>query len=92
MDKEKQILTYMEKLKISRKEAEELWEDDQEDFIGDDGEEMTMREYLSRSDKKDIKEGCYFKGTVEGKEVNGAIVFYMPNQLGCKFGISDIDT
>ena len=43
MDKEKQILQYMEKLKISRKEAEELWEDDQEDFIGDEGEEMTKK-------------------------------------------------
>lgn len=43
MDKEKQILEYMKKLEISREEAEQLWEDDQEDFIGEEGEEMTKK-------------------------------------------------
>lgn len=43
MDKEKQILQYMEKLQISREGAEQLWNDDQEDFIGDNGEEMTKK-------------------------------------------------
>lgn len=33
----------MKSLKISRQEAEQLWEDDQEDFIGEDGEEMTRK-------------------------------------------------
>lgn len=41
MDKEQQILKYMESLKISREEAEQLFEDDQEDYIGEQGEEMT---------------------------------------------------
>ena len=41
MTKEQQILQFMEKLKISREEAEQLFLDDQEDFIGQDGEEMT---------------------------------------------------
>lgn len=41
MDKEKQIQTYMEKLGISREEAEQLFEDDAEDYIGEQGEEMT---------------------------------------------------
>lgn len=40
-DKEKAIKTYMEKLDISREDAEQLWEDDQADFIGEEGEEMT---------------------------------------------------
>lgn len=42
-DKEKAIKTYMEKLNISREDAEQLWEDDQEDYIGEEGEEMTAK-------------------------------------------------
>jgi len=41
--KEDTIKKYMEKLKISRYEAEQLVEDDAEDFIGDEGEEMTKK-------------------------------------------------
>lgn len=33
----------MESLSISHEEAEQLWEDDQENFIGEDGEEMTVK-------------------------------------------------
>lgn len=40
-EKEKAIINYMEKLKISREDAEQLWEDDQADFIGEEGEKMT---------------------------------------------------
>ena len=43
MEKEKAILDYMKKLDISREEAEQLWEDDQADFIGEEGEEMTQK-------------------------------------------------
>lgn len=43
MTKEQQIENYMKSLKISREEAEQLWEDDQEDFIGEEGEEMTRK-------------------------------------------------
>lgn len=43
MDKEKQILAYMEKLEISREQAEQLFEDDAEDYIGEQGEEMTIK-------------------------------------------------
>lgn len=42
-EKEKQILLYMKQLDISREEAEQLWEDDQEDYIGEAGEEMTKK-------------------------------------------------
>ena len=42
-EKEKQILLYMKQLNISREEAEQLWEDDQEDYIGEAGEEMTKK-------------------------------------------------
>lgn len=41
MTKEKEIKTYMEKLGISYEDAKQLWEDDQADFIGEEGEEMT---------------------------------------------------
>lgn len=41
MDKEQTILNHMKTLEISREEAEQLFEDDAEDFIGEHGEEMT---------------------------------------------------
>lgn len=43
MNKEEQILHYMKSLDISREEAEQLFEDDQEDFIGEEAEEMTKK-------------------------------------------------
>ena len=43
MTKEQQILNYMKSLQISRAEAEQLWEDDKEDFIGEEGEQMTQK-------------------------------------------------
>lgn len=42
-DKELEIKKYMNSLDISYEEAKQLWEDDQEDFIGDAGEEMTVK-------------------------------------------------
>lgn len=54
MTKEKQILQFMEKLNISREEAEQLFLDDQEDYIGQDGEEMTSKaKDLKRYEKAD---------------------------------------
>lgn len=43
MTKEETILNYMKSLDISREEAEQLYEDDLEDFIGDEGEQMTKK-------------------------------------------------
>ena len=43
MTKEQQIEKYMKSLDISREEAEQLWLDDQEDFIGEEGEQMTQK-------------------------------------------------
>lgn len=40
-EKEKAIKNYMEKLNINREDAEQLWEDDQADYIGEEGEKMT---------------------------------------------------
>ena len=41
--KEQEIQNYMEKLQISRKEAEELWQDDHDDFIGEEGEQYETK-------------------------------------------------
>ena len=55
-EKEKAIKNYMEKLKISHEEAEQLWEDDQEDYIGEEGEKMTKKaKGLKRYEKADTK-------------------------------------
>ena len=43
MTKEQEIQKHMKVLGISREEAEQLWEDDQNDFIGEEGEEMTRK-------------------------------------------------
>lgn len=43
MAKEQEIQKNMKVLGISREEAEQLWEDDQNDFIGEEGEEMTRK-------------------------------------------------
>lgn len=43
MTKEQEIQKNMKVLGISREEAEQLWEDDQNDFIGEEGEEMARK-------------------------------------------------
>lgn len=60
MDKEKAIQNYMKSLGISREDAEQLWEDDQTDYIGEQGEEMTLkakeiRRYEQSAEKKERK-------------------------------------
>ena len=62
-EKEKTIQNYMKKLNISREDAEQLWEDDQADYIGEEGEKMTenakeLRRYVkgNSSRKKMVKE------------------------------------
>lgn len=60
MTKEQQIEKYMKSLEISREEAEQLWEDDQADYIGEQGEEMTakakeIRRYEQSAEKKERK-------------------------------------
>lgn len=57
-EKEKAILGYMKKLDISREEAEQLFEDDENDFIGEEGEQMTKqakkagRHYEQKGERK----------------------------------------
>ena len=54
MTKEQEIQKHMKLLGISREEAEQLWEDDQNDFIGEEGEEMTQKaKEIKRYEKGD---------------------------------------
>lgn len=43
MNKEETIKQYMESLEISREEAEQLWQDDQDDVIGEEGEKLQAK-------------------------------------------------
>lgn len=43
MTREEQIKNFMNKLKISYEEAKQLLEDDEEDYIGEEGEQMTEK-------------------------------------------------
>ena len=56
MSKEEQIQNYMKSLEISREEAEQLWEDDQADFIGEDGEKMQekAKKIKPKADRKKV--------------------------------------
>lgn len=57
-EKEEIILDYMRKLDISREEAEQLFKDDENDFIGEAGEQMTEqakkvgRHYEQKGERK----------------------------------------
>ena len=55
MSKEQEIQNFMVSLGITRKEAEQLWEDDNNDFIGDEGEEMQKKaKEIRRYEKKEV--------------------------------------
>lgn len=56
MTKEETILDYMKKLNISREEAEQLFEDDEADFIGEEGEVMTEKAKAIRHREESGKE------------------------------------
>lgn len=55
MNKEETIQKYMASLKISRAEAEQLFEDDAEDFIGEEGEEMTAKAKKNGTIEREVK-------------------------------------
>ena len=64
MNKEKEIKNYMEKLQISREEAEQLWEDDNSGYVSDEMKEMERKakenvkryEQSEKKRKKVVKE------------------------------------
>lgn len=54
MTKQEKIENYMKKLQLSKEEAEQLLRDDEEDFIGESGEEMTKKaKSLKRYEKSE---------------------------------------
>lgn len=48
MSREKDILNYMKKLDISREEAEQLWEDDHEEYVSPEMAEMEKKAKQNR--------------------------------------------
>lgn len=53
-ERERQILHNMKALDLTREEAEQLFEDDQNDFIGEEGEQMTINaKEVRRYEKSD---------------------------------------
>lgn len=65
MTKEQAIKTYMENLGLSKEDAEQLWLDDQEDYIGEEGEQMT--EKAKEQKRYEKAKGKNIKSTRERK-------------------------
>lgn len=95
MEKEQQILKYMEIMEISHEEAEQLFEDDQEDYIGEDGEEMTEKAKKVMRTIHQAESGSGRKGkTVERvraeNPIKREIISEIQNLLLEKYGKSEI--
>ena len=92
MTKEQQIVNYMKSLQISRAEAEQLYEDDKEDFIGEEGEEMTKKAKEVRRYEKTDKPKT--KKTKERKvdETKGYLLNLIRETLTPLVNITEIKT
>lgn len=85
MTKEQQIENYMKMLKISKEEAEQLWEDDQEDFIGEAGEEMTLKaKQIKRYEQKDSSRKKTSR-TQKIDEIKVSIIQYLVDALESRY-------
>ena len=81
MTKEQQIENYMKSLQISRAEAEQLYEDDKEDFIGEEGEEMTKKAKEVRRYEKADKPKSKKKREVKLDEMKIEIIKFLENAM-----------
>ena len=81
MTKEQQIENYMKSLQISRAEAEQLYEDDKEDFIGEEGEEMTKKAKEVRRYEKADKSKSKKKREVKLDEMKIEIIKFLENAM-----------
>lgn len=81
MTKEQQIENYMKALQISRAEAEQLYEDDKEDFIGEEGEEMTKKAKEVRRYEKADKPKEKKKREVKLDEMKIEIIKFLENAM-----------
>ena len=81
MTKEQQIENYMKSLQISRAEAEQLYEDDKEDFIGEEGEEMTKKAKEVRRYEKADKPKAKSKRVPKIDEEKVQILRYIADKM-----------
>ena len=81
MTREQQIENYMKSLQISRAEAEQLFEDDQADFIGEEGEEMTKKAKEVRRYEQADKPKSKKKREVKLDEMTIEIIKFLENAM-----------
>ena len=81
MTREQQIENYMKSLQISRAEAEQLFEDDKEDFIGEEGEEMTKKAKEVRRYEQSDKPKSKKKREVKLDEMKIEIIKFLENAM-----------
>jgi hypothetical protein len=81
MTREQQIENYMKSLQISRAEAEQLFEDDQADFIGEEGEEMTKKAKEVRRYEQADKPKSKKKREVKLDEMKIEIIKFLENAM-----------
>ena len=81
MTKEQQIENYMKSLQISRAEAEQLYEDDKADFIGEEGEEMTKKAKEVRRYEQADKPKSKKKREVKLDEMKIEIISFLENAM-----------
>ena len=91
MDKEKMIADYMKKLGISREEAEQLYEDDLEDYIGEEGEAMTQKAKAYQHRESGEKKRA--KSTRQPKidELKVSILEYIADKMASRHGLIEED-
>ena len=81
MTREQQIENYMKSLQINRAEAEQLFEDDQADFIGEEGEEMTKKAKEVRRYEQSDKPKSKKKREVKLDEMKIEIIKFLENAM-----------
>ena len=81
MTREQQIENYMKSLQISRAEAEQLFEDDQANFIGEEGEEMTKKAKEVRRYEQANKPKSKKKREVKLDEMKIEIIKFLENAM-----------
>ena len=91
--KQAEIEKFMQKLGISYEEAVQLMEDDEEDFIGEEGEEMTKKAKINSATERVQGEKPKKKAVKERKvdEEKGYILSCLRGSLG-RLGAEDMTT
>ena len=69
-NKELTIQNFMQKLGISRAEAEQLYNDDKEDFIGEEGEKMTASAKQTQHREKGTDRRIHNKCTPKERKID----------------------